>query len=307
MKFNNTFYRNKVDWRYKMRKVGYFFSGFLPIIVATAIQSLATFFLMGIAMVSLLITKGSFSVDILLNMLTDSYFSTGIMVIYSITCIVLFGLYYYHACGGEYLPKPSKTFDILQILGIVVLIPGAQFACSYLIGIVSMVFPQWLKQYQDLIDSAGLTSDITIAMLCYSVILAPIGEELIFRGVTMRLARRALPFWLANIFQALMFGIFHMNWIQGIYAFALGLLLGYVCEKGGSIYYSLLMHILFNFWGTVLEQLLGNFGSTIFTALLMLLIMIVSLTLGLVLFSVGGKNKAARIKAKLFANIPTAQ
>ena len=149
-----------------MRKVGYFFSGFLPILVATAIQLLATFFLMGIAMISLLITKGSFSVDILLNMFADSYFSTGIMVIYSITCIVLFGLYYYHACGGEYLPKPSKTFDILQILGIVVLIPGAQFACSYLIGIVSMVFPQWLKQYQDLIDSAGLTSDITIAMLC---------------------------------------------------------------------------------------------------------------------------------------------
>ena len=267
-----------------MRKVGYFFS----------------FFLTGIAMISLLITKEAFSMDLLLDMLTDSYFSTGIMVIYSITCIVLFGLYYYHACGGEYLPKPSKTFDILQILGIVVLIPGSQFACSYLIGIVSMVF-------QDLIDSAGLTSDITIAMLCYSVILAPIGEELIFRGVTMRLARRALPFWLANIFQALMFGIFHMNWIQGIYAFALGLLLGYVCEKGGSIYYSLLMHILFNFWGTVLEQLLGNFGSTIFTALLMLLIMIVSLTLGLVLFSVGGKNKAARIKAKQFASIPTAQ
>ena len=206
-----------------MRKVGYFFSGFLPILVATAIQLLATFFLMGIAMISLLITKGSFSVDVLLNMFADSYFSTGIMVIYSITCIVLFGLYYYHACGGEYLPKPSKTFDILQILGIVVLIPGAQFACSYLIGIVSMVFPQWLKQYQDLIDSAGLTSDITIAMLCYSIILAPIGEELIFRGVTMRLARRALPFWLANIFQAVMFGIFHMNWIQGIYAFALGL------------------------------------------------------------------------------------
>jgi len=72
-----------------MRKVGYFFSGFLPILVATAIQLLATFFLMGIAMISLLITKGSFSVDVLLNMFADSYFSTGIMVIYSITCIVL--------------------------------------------------------------------------------------------------------------------------------------------------------------------------------------------------------------------------
>ena len=137
-----------------MRKVGYFFSGFLPIIVATAIQSLATFFLMGIAMISLLITKGSFSVDILLNMFADSYFSTGIMVIYSITCIVLFGLYYYHACGGEYLPKSSKTFDILQILGIVVLIPGAQFACRCIIGIASMAFPPWLSHTPDTTDSA---------------------------------------------------------------------------------------------------------------------------------------------------------
>ena len=288
-----------------MRKVGYFFSGFLPIIVATAIQSLATFFLMGIAMVSLLITKGSFSVDILLNMLTDSYFSTGIMVIYSITCIVLFGLYYYHACGGEYLPKPSKTFDILQILGIVVLIPGAQFACSYLIGIVSMVFPQWLKQYQDLIDSAGLTSDITIAMLCYSVILAPIGEELIFRGVTMRLARRALPFWLANIFQALMFGIFHMNWIQGIYAFALGLLLGYVCEKGGSIYYSMLLHILFNFWGACISQFLGNHIEDTFpTAVMIFLVTIASLSIGSFLFFTGAKRKKQKRSSATSLNSP---
>ena len=281
-----------------MRKVGYFFSGFLPILVATAIQLLATFFLMGIAMISLLITKGSFSVDILLNMFADSYFSTGIMVIYSITCIVLFGLYYYHACGGEYLPKSSKTFDILQILGIVVLIPGTQFACSYLIGIVSMVFPQWLKQYQDLIDSAGLTSDITIAMLCYSVILAPIGEELIFRGVTMRLARRALPFWLANIFQAVMFGIFHMNWIQGIYAFALGLLLGYVCEKGGSIYYSLLMHILFNFWGTVISEYLW-IGDSILSVLFWFVFGIAMTVGGLLVFSLG-----IRKRDSFTANIP---
>ena len=52
-----------------------------------------------------------------------------------------------------------------------------------------------------------------------------------------------------------------MNMIQGIYAFCLGLVLGYVCNRGGSIYYSLLLHMLFNFWGTVLSGLIP-FGDS---------------------------------------------
>ena len=51
--------------------------------------------------------------------------------------------------------------------------------------------------------------------------------------------------------QAALFGLFHLNWIQGIYAFALGIVLGYVCERGGSIYYSMGLHLLFNLWGTL--------------------------------------------------------
>ena len=74
----------------------------------------------------------------------------------------------------------------------------------------------------------------------------------------MRLVRRALPFWAANLMQAVLFGIFHMNWIQGIYAFVLGLVLGWICEKGGSIYFSMFFHILFNFWGTIIGPLLNN-------------------------------------------------
>jgi hypothetical protein len=41
-----------------------------------------------------------------------------------------------------------------------------------------------------------------------------------------------MPFWVANILQAVLFGIYHMNPLQGIYAFFIGLFLGYVCHKG---------------------------------------------------------------------------
>ena len=131
-------------------------------------------------------------------------------------------------------------------------------------------------------------------MLLYSVLLAPVCEELIFRGTTMHLARKAVPFWLANVMQAFLFGLFHMNWIQGIYAFALGLVLGYVCEKGGSIYYSIFLHFLFNFWGTVISNALAGMESTVLLSVIMLVVTIVSLTLGFFLFVSGTRIKKER-------------
>ena len=89
-----------------------------------------------------------------------------------------------------------------------------------------------------------------------------------------------------------------MNWIQGIYAFALGLVLGYVCEKGGSIYYSILLHILFNLWGTVISTLLPDVGNTVFTILIILIVTIVSLSLGFYLFRHGTRTKKERNAAK---------
>ena len=134
----------------------------------------------------------------------------------------------------------------------------------------------------------------------YAVILGPVCEELVFRGVTMRLVRRALPFWAANLMQAVLFGIFHMNWIQGIYAFVLGLVLGWICEKGGSIYFSMFFHILFNFWGTIIGPLLNNLKETDLLGIIIFLFTIVSLVLGFSLFRLGTKwrdQKAARLMA----------
>jgi hypothetical protein len=278
-----------------MKRVGYFFSSFLPLMIAIGAQFLAIALLMGVAALFLFVFhSNSESLDTFLSLLTNMDFNTCVMVIYSIICIVVFGLWYRHSCGGEYLPNPSRTFTVAQLAGVVILVPGMQFFSSYLVTIVSLAVPKWLEQYETLIETAGLSDDISPLMLCYSILLAPVCEELLFRGVTMRLARKALPFWLANLLQAFLFGFFHMNWIQGIYAFALGLVLGYVCEKGGSIYYSLLFHILFNFWGTVIGELFENVASTAFTALLMFLAMLVSLSVGGTLFAIGTQRKKTR-------------
>ena len=197
-----------------------------------------------------LITQTPYSFDNLWSLWSNTDFNAMMSVVFSVTSIVIFGIWYYKSCGGNYLPSVRRTFHPLQFLGIVFLVPGTQFFSSIIIAIVSVVFPSWLQAYEKLLENAGIGNEISIIMMIYSVCLAPISEEMIFRGVTMRIARRSFPFWVANLIQAVLFGIFHMNILQGIYAAVLGLFLGYVCEKGGSIYLAIVFHFLFNLWGT---------------------------------------------------------
>jgi membrane protease YdiL (CAAX protease family) len=55
-----------------------------------------------------------------------------------------------------------------------------------------------------------------------------------------------MPFMAANILQAVLFGVYHMYWIQGVYAFALGLILGFTAEYFHSIWAAILLHAFVN-------------------------------------------------------------
>ena len=83
------------------------------------------------------------------------------------------------------------------------------------------------------------------------VILAPLIEEYVFRK---QLIDRMDVYGerLAAVTSALMFGLFHGNLSQFFYAFALGLVLGYVYLKTGRLRFSVSIHMLINFLGGVL-------------------------------------------------------
>ena len=166
------------------------------------------------------------------------------------------------------------------------LVPGAQFGSSLICALILYINPDTFKQYEDLMENAGISNEMSLILFIYSVILAPIGEELIYRGVTFSIAKQVFPFWLANIIQALLFGAYHMNLVQGCYAFALGLILGYVCHKGKSIYFSIFLHFLFNLWAAVVSPLLGDF-NTLLLGLIIIGGTIFSLIGGFMLFCFG--------------------
>lgn len=192
-----------------MKKVGYFFYTFVPLLAVEAIQTIALFFMMGMGVfgqgfVGKLAFPSANVSDRLEKTFTSVNFNMMIMVIYALITIAIFGMWYYARYEGNFLPSPKKTFNPMMIVAIVILVPGTQFAANFIANLTGYIRPDWLQQYNKLFETSGIT-DTTFVTVLYSVILAPICEELIFRGVTMRCARKALPFALANLMQAATF------------------------------------------------------------------------------------------------------
>jgi len=88
-----------------------------------------------------------------------------------------------------------------------------------------------------------------------AAILAPIGEELLFRGILQTVFRKLFAArwhryyhrWAAIVCVAILFGLVHESTPQFIPAlFVLGVVLGYLYERTGSILVPIYLHILFN-------------------------------------------------------------
>jgi hypothetical protein len=89
-------------------------------------------------------------------------------------------------------------------------------------------------------------------------ILAPIAEELLFRGIIQGELQRAMPEWAAIVIQGLIFALFHMQPVQVSYVILPGLLLGLAYAWTRSLWVPIAMHIAFNFLGSVLPALVGE-------------------------------------------------
>ena len=100
----------------------------------------------------------------------------------------------------------------------------------------------------DIAETVSATP-IWLVFICI-VVLAPIFEELIFRKLLIdRLSVYGDK--MAIIFSAVAFGLMHGNLYQFFYATLLGALFGYVYTRTRDIKYTIFMHIIVNFLGSI--------------------------------------------------------
>ena len=102
------------------------------------------------------------------------------------------------------------------------------------------LMPEWPDAIQRMIEqSAQQMMGIMNTPGGYAVIclLAPIGEELVFRGAVLHKLLEWKPEcrWLMITFSAVLFAVAHMNPAQIIHPLLIGLLLGWMYERTGSI------------------------------------------------------------------------
>lgn len=95
------------------------------------------------------------------------------------------------------------------------------------------------------VAASQLSASLAVGLICYGII-TPLAEELIFRGIVYNELKRGYKRFVAMILSAGLFGLYHMNPVQGVYGFLMGLLMVYLYEYFGSFLWPVLVHVLAN-------------------------------------------------------------
>ncbi len=240
-----------------MKKVGNFLLTIVPLVVFLVIMSLVQIVAL-IVYALIKVLQGSVGSDVMgffLNLSTDINALMAITVVSQVITFICFVIFYKKVMLKDKKMDPvSAVFDIKSFLSVVFGFFGVEMVVSTCLIFLSAIAPETMEEYADFIESSGLGENTFFSVLA-AVVCAPVVEELVFRGVTLNLARRfTKSFIIANIIQAVMFGLAHItsaNMVQPLYAFALGLALGFIYKKFNSLYATILAHLSFNLMGTV--------------------------------------------------------
>ena len=130
--------------------------------------------------------------------------SIGVLL-YHVLSLPIFGLWYYFGCGK---PKAGNPVRILKARGIIATLVAGFGLCLVANGIAMMIqylAPAVFAEYMELMEAAGMGEDPMTILA--AVILAPIGEEILCRGIVlyygMKMAQgigsEKVSFWIANV------------------------------------------------------------------------------------------------------------
>ena len=248
-----------------MKKIGWTVVSLLPVVLFFIIQLGIGTAVMAVLTVMTMVREPGLNIDEIQFEVLTQYMENIVPVLIAsqVVAVLVFGLWYYFAWGKRKRPEGTEKPRAYHILLIIVLGVAAQFAISGILSLVSIYAPGALEEYEELMEMAGIT-EVTALTLVSTVLLAPLSEELVCRGVIYRLAGKiSHKFWVANVVQALAFGILHGNLVQGAYAFGLGIILGMLYGKFRNIWLCMLLHAAMNFSSILVEPFYSLFPENI--------------------------------------------
>jgi len=132
-----------------------------------------------------------------------------------------------------------------EILPISLFAIGMAFFVSF--GLPLLPFSETLTEAYT--ESSGSLIEGGVLAFLSNVLVAPLFEEVLFRGMIYNRLKEAFPGIPAALFSALIFGLLHGELIWILYAFFVGLILTLIYEKYDSLLANVLFHVVFNLIG----------------------------------------------------------
>jgi membrane protease YdiL (CAAX protease family) len=146
---------------------------------------------------------------------------------------------------------------------------GLGLVFCWLVGQAASV---WLYSYvgsPNFDQHAQTTSEApALLMLLVVLVLAPMGEEVLMRGVAYSQLRKHVPPLAAAVLTTGVFSLMHLNLVQIVVTVPLGLLLAAVYERTGRLAPIIVMHVIFNVFSVIVPPaLVAGFASLPFVLL----------------------------------------
>lgn len=197
------------------------------------------------------------------ELLTDYFWgSSSMMVMNVLTYGIMNVLVALLGCRATKISVPNlfrtHDFTAMHAFGYISVILMIQFVMGYAAyGVEWLLEGVGVTLFEPDIES-DLTAKSVILSFLYSVLIAPVTEELLMRGfVQKNLSRVGQHFGI--ITTALLFGVWHENVAQFLLAFAGGLFFGYITAKHDSLIPSIICHMAVNLFAEVFS-LCSDFG-----------------------------------------------
>jgi uncharacterized protein len=158
----------------------------------------------------------------------------------------LFVIYRMYRKRGFYVMMRFRKISLKQgliagLLGLVML--GMS---SWIIEILYMISPSIVDNYIESISGITFQANFFVIFIIFAV-MAPLFEEVLMRGVLFRVFEpTALSMGLIIILSGILFGAFHMNIVQGLFAGIGGILIAYAFYVSGSIWVPIIIHAVNN-------------------------------------------------------------
>lgn len=145
---------------------------------------------------------------------------------------------------GKDLWRSENRMNASSFFGILCVFVSTQLVFSVLTDLLNALLSPLGVDITASVEAATM-QQTSVGMLLYGCLIAPLSEEILFRGLIQD-GFRPYGKRFSIFVSAFLFGMFHGNLVQTPYAFAVGLVLGYVREEY-SLGWCVLLHVFNNF------------------------------------------------------------